>query len=682
MTTTISPAGPAPRWQKVIAWVGPVVLAIGFFSEGLWRSFPAPRALETLVLATIAIASAFALNRILRVRLASAIACIFGVALIVFAGPFQVAAAIVLAVSSACIGGWIVRDRADALTMLVGLAVTTGALGWLLPFPVHYRAIYIALLLVPIAMRREQCLADARALARQWRTAVDASPRIAAFAVVVIGLCSAGCWFPTLQYDDLAYHLGLPSQLVALHYYRLDAYSQLWALAPWAGDVAQAIAQIVAGREARGAVDAMWLLTILALVWRACRLLGADAAASWLAVAIAASQPLLANLCGGMQAELPATAAAMGLSVIVLEREAASPLGDALRFACIAALLIGLKAGFVAIILPLAIAFAWTHRERGFSIRTAIAFVVFPLLGGSSYFYATLLTGDPLYPLLADAFHSTYPSPQMDDIRWRADIGAAAPWSLTFNTTAYHEGWNGAAGVSLLGLFGASVLAFFARRTRIIAVCAILSFTASIVAVHYFRYTFPAVVMMIPPSLTMLAHVGSIRQIAALSCALVVVNLGYQSCSSWMLHVGGIKHRVLHDDIWLVDRFAATRDLARDVAPDGNVLFCSPSDPAFAEFAGRAFTVAHYDVELERDLVAADADASGDAWRRLFQRTQARYAMVSLLAPENPALRAALGDARLVREVGQRQLWELPTQTAPGEDLARTRDAARNHFRP
>jgi hypothetical protein len=56
--------------------------------------------------------------------------------------------------------------------------------------------------------------------------------------------------------------------------------------------------------------------------------------------------------------------------------------------------------------------------------------------------------------------------------------------------------------------------------------------------------------------------------------------------------------------------------------------------------------------------------------------------MVSLLAPENSALGVALGDARLIREVGQRQLWELPTQTAPGEDLVRTRDAARNHFRP
>ena len=83
-------------------------------------------------------------------------------------------------------------------------------------------------------------------------------------------------------------------------------------------------------------------------------------------------------------------------------------------------------------------------------------------------------------------------------MRWHADIGAAALWSLTFNTTAYHEGWNGAAGVSLLGFSGASVIALFrtthAHHRSVRDPCRSSQRSST---VHYFRYTFPAAVMLI-----------------------------------------------------------------------------------------------------------------------------------------------------------------------------------------
>jgi hypothetical protein len=682
VTTAISKAEIAPRWQKLLAWTGPVLLALGFVIAQMWRSFPAPRALETLLLASFALALGWLAQRLFAVRMASAIAAIFILALSVFAGPIAVVSGTLLAASSGCIGASIGRGRADAPAMVVGLSVLTGLLGWLLPFPIHYRAIYFALLVAPLALRRAKLVEDARHLIRSWHTAIDESPRLAAFAIVVVGLCSAGCWFPTIQFDDLAYHLDLPAQLSALHYYRLDAHSQIWALAPWAGDVAQGIAQVVAGRETRGAVDAIWLLGVVALIWRASRLLDADTSTRWLAVAVAASQPLLASLCGGMQAELPATAATLGLVVLVLERDEESPRADTMRFACVAALMLGLKTGFIAIVLPLAVAFAWRHRGRSLSLRTIAATSVFLLLSGSSYFYACVLTGDPFYPLFANAFSSGYPIPDMTDMRWRADIGASAVWSLTFHTAAYHEGWDGAAGFSLLGLCGASMLALYAKRTRTIALCSMLAFAAAIVTIHYFRYTCPAAVVLIAPSLVALARALPMRQVTGLACALVVGNLGYQSCASWILHVGGIKHRLMHTDLHVFDRFAPTRDLLRDVDAESNVLFCSPNEPANAELAGRGFTVAHYDIALERDRVAADADASGATWRKLFQRTHAGYAMVSLLGAENPALQAALADAHLVREAGSRQLWRLPPQSAPPKDLAHVRDAARARFRP
>ncbi len=104
--------------------------------------------------------------------------------------------------------------------------------------------------------------------------------------------------------------------------------------------------------------------------------------------------------------------------------------------------------------------------------------------------------------------------------------------------------------------------------------------------------------------------------------------------------------------------------------------FVRPDDPAHAELAGRGFTVAHYDIELERERIVAEADLSGAAWRTLFQRTQARYAVVSLKDSDTPALHAALSDAKLIREEHARQLWKLP-RAPSSDDLVRTRDAAR-----
>ena len=45
---------------------------------------------------------------------------------------------------------------------------------------------------------------------------------------------------------DVVYHLGLPWQLQDTARYAMDPVLQVWALAPWAGDVLQGVAQVLA----------------------------------------------------------------------------------------------------------------------------------------------------------------------------------------------------------------------------------------------------------------------------------------------------------------------------------------------------------------------------------------------------------------------------------------------------
>ncbi|TZF90343.1 hypothetical protein, partial [Cognatilysobacter lacus] len=259
------PDSPAPgvSLQRRLVEAGLLACVAGLFVHRMWQAVPLARVGEMLLLAVFWCLLAWLVRRVARVRLAEAIGIVGLAALCVMAGPLPVLATLLLGAGAVAIGTLLVDDMATAF--VVGCALIAGGLGWLLPLPVHRAWIYAPLLVAAVVLRRRvvrTALVDA---ACGLRVAVDASPRIAAAAMLALGLASAGAWLPTLQYDDLAYHLGLPWQLLRNGRYALDASHQVWAMAPWAGDVLQGIAQVLARGEARVALDAAWLVASAAL---------------------------------------------------------------------------------------------------------------------------------------------------------------------------------------------------------------------------------------------------------------------------------------------------------------------------------------------------------------------------------------------------------------------------------
>src|SRR5690606_31927665 len=272
---------------------------------------------------------------------------------------------------------------------------------------------------------RWRALAASLSVARDgWRTAVSASPRAAAWTVLALGLASAGSWPPTMQFDDLAYHLGLPWQLMLHGRYALDVSQQVWSLAPWAGDVLQAIPQVVAHAESRGPLNLTWLAAAALGLWRLGALLGLVPALRWAAMALYASLPLAASLLYG--------------------------------------LLFALKPMHGIAATPLVLWALWRQRGALPGIGAlALAVAAFVAVGGSSYAYAWASTGNPVLPLLNDVFRSpAFPAIGFNDARWQQGFDAALPWSLTFRTSDYLEGWNGALGFVLVALAGTWLLAF------------------------------------------------------------------------------------------------------------------------------------------------------------------------------------------------------------------------------
>lgn len=688
----------APNWRSN-PWAWPLcatlaLLPLGFLIEHTGQSFPRAHCAELLAVAVLAGGLAALLRRIRRVALADGLLVAFALGLAVFVGPLPLLAMGLIGAAAMGLGSAFAPPAAEPpaggasvpVAALAGVALITGALGWLLPFPIHLRGVYLALMLALVWLTRTRVRSAWSGLRTGWRAAVDAEPHFAAFGVLAAGLASVGCWLPTLQFDDLSYHLGLPMQLASLGYYRLDAQSQIWALAPWSGDVLQGLAQVLAGREARGAVDAFWLVALLGLTWQLAAALDLGPRARWLAVALVASQPLLASLAGGMQAELPATTAALALALIAAHAEPAADRRLGLAFALIAGLLLGLKTGFVALVLPLAACLAWRWR-RDLSARGALlGLLALVFVCGASYAYAYALTGNPVFPILNAVFRSPLlEATNLADPRWHAPVGWDLPWRLAFDTSDYAEGWNGAAGFALLALAGALPAAWRLPQTRWLAVAAFVALCAAIGSVHYFRYAFPALTLLSVALLAAAARLLPARTFAASVSVLVVLDLAYQGTAFWTLHGNALTREVGALGVEPVyAHFAPERRLAawvREHDPDAHVLFCAWDRPAAAELAGRGFTISNYDPELSRAYAAAQADASGAAWRALFRRSGAGYAATH--DPEtSPALAAALSDATPVLDVNGSRLWRLPPAADAAADLGAQRDAARTLFWP
>ena len=655
-------------WQRGLLWLGAPLCVAGLIVHRLDAQWNEGRFLELLVLATASLAAAALLRRAFRWRLATGLVCTWAIALAFFAGPLPTAATLLLAAGALAIGELFGRAVPATLRLVCGLVLVAGMLGWLLPLPVHYRLGYLAVFLALAASRRRS-LADAwRHGATGWRTAVDASPRLAAFAILVLGLASTACWIPTMQADDIVYHLRLPWQLLGEQRYPLAPELHTWSMAPWAADVLQAVPQVMAGAEARGSLNALWIALTAAGVWRVAAVLGGTPRAAWLTVALYASLPLTAGLAGGMQTETPTAALLLWLVWVILGLRSGS------RSLWLGAVLLGgllaLKLASALFALVLLGWACWEHRRSLPSLAAVIGALALSLgIAGSSYAYAAWIAGNPVLPLFNGWFRSPYYDPvNFDDGRWHAGLDASLPWDLTFRTDRYLEAFAGGGGFVLVALAGAWLLALLQRRTRMTAIVATVLLVLPLVPLQYLRYLFPALVLLLPV-LVLAAFRFDPRRAAWLVIGVCVLNLAFQANSFWLLRIGMVKMTIkeLGRDQPVFRAHVPERNLIAAIrrTPHGNVLALDPDRPYVAELGVRGRSLSGYDRAMQRAARGADADASGAAWAALLRREGVTDV---LLRPgkETAPQRAALDGLRATRQAseGDVEWWRIPAEGA------------------
>ncbi|GIX35926.1 MAG: hypothetical protein KatS3mg126_1705 [Lysobacteraceae bacterium] len=227
-----APSTAPDRAGWLLALAGLASVAAGLVQHRLWQELPVPRPLESLALLLGLVALALPIAWLWRRSLALCLLLATGLVTLQLLGPRTVLAAALLGLAAASLGRRIggASGIPGTARLGAGLAGLAAIVGWTLPFPVHSPLTHALLCLGLIAL-------GGRGLGRDLHAAVDAldrearrAPWAAMLACAALALTASHAWLPTLLFDDLAYHLGLPSQLARLHYYRMDAASQAWAL--------------------------------------------------------------------------------------------------------------------------------------------------------------------------------------------------------------------------------------------------------------------------------------------------------------------------------------------------------------------------------------------------------------------------------------------------------------------
>ncbi|MGV8944008.1 hypothetical protein [Thermomonas sp.] len=654
-----------------LLWLGMALCVAGLGMHRMWSVLPFPRFFEHVLLAVCALALAWPLVRWREWPWAMALALVWLVGLIVFAGPMPLLAVALLAAAAVAVGSLLLPGP---IALPVGLALIAGVLGWLLPLQIHYRIVYAVACVGLIAWRRAQVTAACQSVLRHFDDAVRTSPRAATAAMLLLGLASTGAWLPTMQYDDVVYHLGLPWQLQETARYLPDPIVQVWALAPWAGDVLQGVAQVLAGGEARGALNALWLAMAAGTAFALTALLGGAAQRQWWAVALLASLPLSMALASGMQTELPAMAWLPVLAWLALRPSAGADAASGWRALLAGAVVFGalcaLKTMHAAVALPVLVWAAWRHRRVIPWRWSPVALLLAALIGGSSYTNAWLVTGNPLLPLMNSWFRSPFFAlSDFEDARWHGGLDADVLWDLSFDTGHYLEAFDGGFGFVLIALLGVWLLALRDVRTRGLAGAASIALLLPLLPMQYARYLQPSLALLLP---ALVVAYPTLKRGSAAFWALCVLNLAFATNASWVLRTGALKLVVRHmgDDAPALQRYLPERVLAKRLREPGNregsVLVLPGSSLALAELGARGRNMLWYSPRWEAEAARVEADRSGAAWASLLRENKIRH-LILQPARLTPAQRAglALAGARHVQTAGNAQRWRIPDNASP-----------------
>lgn len=628
---------------------GFVLFAIGLSIDQTWAEIEPARVQEWSKIAAFLLAVAAVGARLLRIAVSKVLLLLVAAASCSLLGVAGTVSLVVLALGATALGDLVVPETAPdrgLLSLSIGLCVLAAIIGWSLPIPLHKPIVYWVVAVAMIAWRRASLIALVRQGAADLQSTLVSSRFASCSALLVAGIAVIPALLPLLGFDDLAYHLRMPGELAELGYARLDVQSQVWSVAPWAGDVLAAVLTQLSGQPTGASANVLWFSVALITSFRLASHFGAGPRLAWWSVALYASLPFTTYVTGTLQSEMASTAL-LGVLCLVVARAGASP--DAFTFRSFVLLLAGLaafKASNGMIVIPVIAWLLCKWRLRLPMTHVLPTMIIAVFIAGSSYAYGAYLTGNPLLPLFNGIFHSPfYGNTNFYDAHWASGVTPALPWRLLFDTTKYGEVWDGAAGFSMLLMGGAWLLATARRETRAFALVAAATWMAPLLAIQYARYAYPGMLLLVPASVVGIAALERRVWIDLVMALVVAINVAFQSNAHWLLRDGYVMRSIMGDRDRVaeavVPEVAMSRFVRETLPSDSRILFADAARPYTGILPDKSFALSWYDPNLDSQDDAANTDPTGSGWLKLLEETGTTHVAI-FEEKVSPGLSAAL----------------------------------------
>lgn len=509
-----------------------------------------------------------------------------------------------------------------AQTLLTGAALWLAIWGVMLHFSINFQWLHISFCLLaclPLAHR----ISDIRSEFLCSMTAAQDWMRSIPFWAWTAGLAVAGWvlrWtsFPSLGYDDHALHLRMWTELLTQQRYSFDVSAQIWAVAPFAVDLLHAGLSLIAGDDARSAMNLALAIFLLLLMAKILHFWNLPARTQWLLMVLMASTPMLGNLLLGLQTELAlAVLALAGMYLITSDGKKGRGSHAPGVLAC-AALCAGVKlpgAVLGAMLLAAWAVCCWRQRETKAPVNPVLRwpglllFIPFGFVALHSYAMAWKLTGNPVFPLYNAVFLSPFYTPvNFSDTRWIHGFGLSNYVRAFFHTSDFFEAGDYAAGWQYLVMLPIAILALLRPgipgRMRII-LAPLLGFgLAMFYATQYWRYLFPVIPLAAVTIGSLFIQRGAVWRNTAfiLAFACIVANLSFFTQISWMMNAPAALAFTRAGKKELASKYAPASLLTQKVnelAPGARVLY-APNIPYGATLHGSPIYLNWYQTAHEK----------------------------------------------------------------------------------
>ena len=511
--------------------------------------------------------------------------------------------------------------------VILGTVVWLAVWGAMLYFPINYRGLYLGLCLLPflwLPRLPTKIWTDLRLCTLEMDDWMRSIPFWAWVAgVALIGWVLRWASFPSLTYDDHAQHLRIWTELLTERRALFDVHTQIWAVAPFATDLLHAGLSLMAGTDARSAMNLALALLLLVLFARILHRLSQPAWVQWLLMVLMASTPMLGNLLISLQTELLlAVLGLVGLHLVIGAEggwRGKHVLGVlACAALCSAIKLPGVVLG-AALLGSLALRW-WALRACASlpseSLRWPALIVLIPLafVALHSYALAWWATGNPVFPLYNAVFLSPQAPPEnFSDPRWIHGFSLGSYVRAFFQTSAFFESGDYAAGWQYLLLLPISFVALWSNSVPAglrLALVPLLGFgLVMFSATQYWRYLFPA--MPIAGIVLASLFIGGNRWwravFSALALLCIALNIIFFTRISWMMVSPAQAAYSQAGKNNLARIYAPATLLTAEInrlAPGSRVLY-SPDAPAGATLHGTPLYVNWYAPSREKRFAAA-----------------------------------------------------------------------------